>query len=53
MAVRDGDSSERCAAEREKRASLHIVDLRHRSDRRVVNNSNSFCLPATDTPVIS
>ncbi len=53
MAALDSDSRERCAAEREKKSSLHTVDLRHRPGRRVVNNLDGFCLPATGAPVIS
>jgi hypothetical protein len=53
MAACDGYSDKRYAAEREKKASLHTVDLRHHPDRRVVNNLDGFCLPVTGAPVIS
>src|SRR5207244_3952435 len=49
----DSDRRKRCAAEREKKDSLHTVDLRHHANRRVVNNSDSFCLPSTAATVIS
>jgi hypothetical protein len=51
--VRGSHGCERCAAEREKKGSLHTVDLRHRPGRRVVNNSDCFYLPSTGVPVIS
>ena len=53
MAACDGYSDKRYAAEREKKGSLHTVDLRHHPGRRVVNNLDGFCLPATGAPVIS
>ena len=53
MAARDGYSDKRYAAEHEKKGSLHTVDLRHQTDRRVVNNPDCFCLPATGAAVIS
>src|SRR5207247_9500074 len=49
----DSDRRKRCADQREKKDSLHTVDLRHHANRRVVNNSDSFCLPSTAATVIS
>ena len=42
MAMRSSHSGERCAAEREKKGSLHTVDLRHTFDLRVVNKLALF-----------
>ncbi len=44
MAMRGSRGGEHCAAEREKKGSLHTVDLRHPIDLRVVNNSHCFLL---------
>jgi hypothetical protein len=53
LATCDRDCGNRRVGEHEKRDSLHIVDLRHPSNRRVVNNSAYFLLAISRSTVVN